>query len=305
MIATAPAAGDPGSSSAANRVLVVGDLMVDVVASHHQRIAVGSDTAARIHLAGGGSAANTAAWLAHGGETPCLLAAVGDDHLGRRALDDLADARVTFVGPVLPGVDTGACVVLVGPDRERTMLPDRGANDRLPVERAAEALEPAPGWVHLSGYTLLGEGSRPAGRAVIAAAMAAGCPVSIDASSAAPLRSVGAEVFLGWIEGIDLVFANDDEIDALGGVEAVLGRVAAVIVKHGADGATWTDGVTSHGADGVPVEAIDTTGAGDAFAAGWIAARRRGDDEAAALSAAVEVGAEAVVLDGARPPRPT
>lgn len=299
--ATNETAGEP---SVVSPVMVVGDLMVDVVTNHCEPIAAGSDTAARIHLNGGGSAANTAAWLATMGEEPHLLAAVGDDDLGRRAVAELTAGGVRFIGPTAGDAITGTCVVLVGPDGERTMLPDRGANDRLAVSDIIESLDPLPGWVHLSGYTLLGEGSRNAGQAIISAALAARCTLSVDAASAAPIRSVGASAFLQWIEGASIVFANDAEIEALGGVAAVLAKVASVAVKHGPAGATWTDGVDSAVADGLPVDLVDSTGAGDAFAAGWIAARRAGDQIGAALNAAVAAGATAVTCDGARPAPP-
>lgn len=288
----------------ASDVMVIGDIMVDVVAHHREPIEANSDTAARIRLAGGGSAANTAAWLATLGERPRLLAALGDDELGRQAEEELVAAGVTFVGPVLAEESTGTCVVLVGPDRERTMLPDRGANDRLPLSAVIAALDPLPGWVHLSGYTLLGEGSRNAGKAALSAALAAGCWVSVDAASSAPLKAVGAGPFLDWIEGAAVLFANDAEMEALGGVDAVLAKVGAVVVKHGSAGATWTDGVTPQVADGLPVDLVDSTGAGDAFAAGWIAARRRGDAQPSALAAAVAAGATAVSRNGARPRSP-
>lgn len=296
--------GSVDGARAPSDVMVIGDLMVDVVASHRDPVAVGTDTPARIRLGGGGSAANTAAWLAALGDVPRLLAAVGDDDLGRRAVEDLAAAGVRFIGPVLGDAATGTCIVLVGPDAERTMLPDRGANDRLPVAAIIESLDPLPAWVHLSGYTLLGEGSRNAGKAVLSAALAAGCTVSVDAASAAPLKAVGASAFLDWIEGASVVFANDDEIEALGGVAAVLAKVGSVAVKHGSAGATWTDGVESAVAEGLPVDVVDSTGAGDAFAAGWIAARRRGDEVEGALNGAVAAGATAVSRAGARPELP-
>lgn len=280
---------------------MVGDLMVDVVVAHRLPIQVGTDTAAHTRLVGGGSAANTACWLASLGEPPQLLAARGTDHLGDIAEADLAAAGVSFVGPALADAATGTCVVLVGPDGERTMLPDRGANDRLPVSAVVGALDPLPDWVHLSGYAILHEGSRDAGRAALSAAIAAGATVTVDAASTAPIRVVGAAAFLQWIDGASLVFANDDEIEALGGVRAVLDHVGAVAVKHGPAGATWTDGINTVSTDGFPVEAIDSTGAGDAFAAGWIAAVRQGADPAGALAEAVRAGATAVTIAGARP----
>lgn len=283
-------------------VLVVGDLMVDVVAAHRDPIAIGSDTAARIEVLGGGSAANTACWLVHLGDEARLLAARGDDDLGRLAAEQLATAGVGLVGPVLAEVPTGTCIVLVDATGERTMLPDRGANDRLPMAAVVDALDPTPAWVHLSGYAILHEGSRNAGRAALSAALTAGATVSVDAASTAPIKALGAEAFLQWIDGASLVFANDDEIEALGGVRAVLDHVAAVAVKHGAAGATWTDGVELVTTEGFPVEALDSTGAGDAFAAGWIASARHGEGIDASLAAAVRAGATAVTLRGARPP---
>lgn len=286
-----------------SHVLVVGDLMIDVVVAHKEPIAVGSDTPARVRLAGGGSAANTACWLASLGEAPQLMAARGNDAFGALAAAELDDAGVAFVGPVLDEYPTGTCVVLVGADGERSMLPDRGANDRLPMSAIVGGLDPMPGWVHLSGYAILHEGSRNAGRAVLSAGIAGGSVVSVDAASTAPIKAVGADAFLKWIDGASLVFANDEEIEALGGVRAVLDHVGAVVVKHGAAGATWTDGIATLTAEGFPVDTIDTTGAGDAFAAGWIAAVRLGAEPQAALAEAVRSGATAVTHPGARPVR--
>ena len=286
-----------------SHVLVVGDLMVDVLVAHKDPIAAGSDTPARVRLAGGGSAANTACWLASLGEAPRLMAARGDDRLGALAAAELEEAGVVFVGPVLDDEPTGTCVVLVAADGERSMLPDRGANDRLPMSAIVSGLDPMPDWVHLSGYAILHEGSRNAGRAALSAGLAGGAAVSVDAASTAPIKTVGAEAFLAWIDGASLVFANDEEVEALGGVRSVLDHVDAVIVKHGAAGATWTDGVETHRAVGLPVDTVDTTGAGDAFAAGWIAAVRRGADSQAALADAVHAGATAVTHPGARPVR--
>ena len=284
-----------------SHVLVVGDLMVDIVVAHKDPIVVGSDTPARVRLGGGGSAANTACWLASLGETAHLMAARGDDQFGEMAAADLVAAGVVFVGPVLEQQVTGTCVVLVAADGERTMLPDRGANDRLPMSAIVGGLDPIPGWVHLSGYAILHEGPRNAGRSALSAGLAGGAVVSVDAASTAPIAAVGASAFLSWIDGASLLFANDQEIEVLGGVMAVLEHVGAVAVKHGAAGATWTDGRQTLTTEGFPVDAVDSTGAGDAFAAGWIAAVRAGAPPEAALADAVRAGATAVTRVGARP----
>jgi ribokinase len=285
------------------RVLVIGDLLVDVVARPAGPLRVGSDTAAEVRLAGGGSAANTAAWIVAAGGRAALLAAVGDDPLGVIARRDLAAAAVDLVGPVLADVATGTCVVIVGPDGERTMLPDRGANDTLPAGAVDEAIAGAA-WVHVSGYALLHAGSRPAGVAALAAGRERGVPTSIDAASSGPLRDLGAAPARDLLAGADLLFANADELDALGGLDPVRARVGAVVVKDGAAGATWTDGTTSVAVPAAPAEVVDTTGAGDALAAGFLAATLAGADPAAALAAGVALAARAVSRLGARPPLP-
>lgn len=287
-------------------LLVVGDLMVDVVVHHEGPVAIGSDTPSSVRVHGGGSAANTAAWAGSLGVGTTLLAAVGDDDAGRNARAELAGVGVALIGPVVAGEVTGTCVVLVGDDRERTMFPDRGANGALGPAHVEDAVAAAtPAAIHVSGYALLGEGSRDAGAAALAAGRRLGVPVSLDAASAAPLLAIGAERFLGWIDGIDLLFANDDEVAALGGEAAVLGAVHAVVAKHGADGATWTDGTERVTVPARAVDAVDTTGAGDAFAAGYLSARRRGADIGACLTEGTEVAARAVTRTGARPNPPT
>src|SRR5688500_4398669 len=120
-----------------SRIVILGDVMVDVVVRLSEPLARGSDAPAVIRFHGGGSAANTAAWLAAAGAEPVLVGVVGDDERGREARAGLVahgvDARLA-VDPELP---TGTCLVLVGPDGERTKAPDAGAHD----ERAAEEQE--------------------------------------------------------------------------------------------------------------------------------------------------------------------
>lgn len=284
----------------AGAVVVVGDLMVDVVAVPDGPLAPGSDTASVVRSGGGGSAANVACWLAAAGGRVELVAAVGDDPLGAGALDELARSGVRWAGAVLPR-PTGACVVLVDQLGERTMLPDRGANDALPAAVVEAALAQEPAWLHLSGYALLGEGSRDAALAGLAAARTAGVPVSVDASSAAPLRALGPERFLSWIDGCDLLFANDDELAALGGETAALDAAEELVTKHGPAGASWTDGSSRMAVPAVSVEVVDTVGAGDAFDAGYLGAAVRGVGPEPALRAAADLAARCVSTWGGRP----
>ena len=292
-------------------LLVIGDVMVDVVVSHEGPVAPGSDTPARIAMRGGGSGANTACWLASTGRGVMLGASLGNDVVGRQAVDDLHAAGLSTALVIHRDRPTGTCVVLVDGTGERTMFPDRGAND-APEHSIADALhddpdpevdEPPPSWFHLSGYTLLGEGSRVVALDAIDTARRIGVPTSVDAASTAPLLAVGADVFLGWIDGIDVLFANEDEVEALGGPEHVLDHVGALVTKRGAAGASWTDGTATHEVPAVPAEVVDTTGAGDAFAAGYLDAWLAGPDPAAALAAGCALAAVAVTVVGGRAPR--
>ena len=291
-------------------VLVVGDLVTDVLVAHAGALAVGSDTEARITVGGGGQAANTAAWLAHAGADVTLVAAVGDDHAGRERIAELLAAGVRCAVRAHAGATTGSVVVLTSAD-ERTMITDRGAALLLDPADVTAAVKAAPGatHLHLSGYPLLHAGSRPGGLAALTAARERGLTTSVDAASAEPLRQVGAQAFQDLVRGTDLLLCNSDEADVLAGPGPAgeqasrLTTIASnVVVKRGADGAVWTsrDGVLRSVA-GVAVPPLDPTGAGDAFAAGLLAAWCSGADPAAALTAGAALGAAAVRMIGARP----
>ena len=288
-----------------NGIVVLGDVMVDVVTRLSVPLAPGSDAPAVIRFHGGGSAANTAAWLAQAGAEPVLVGRVGDDERGRGARDELRAAGIDALLVADPDLPTGTCVVIVGPDGERTMAPDAGANDGLSDADLSDDVLGAAGHLHVAGYALLRPGSRPAARAAISRALEHGMPVSVDPSSAALL----SPEFLDHAAGAGLLLPNADEARMLSGerdperaARALATRFGEVVVTLGADGALWTDGRESVRADAVPVEAsVDSTGAGDAFAAGLLAARLDGAAPAEALAAGARLAAEAVGRPGGRP----
>jgi sugar/nucleoside kinase (ribokinase family) len=290
-------------------VVVVGDVMVDVLASMSGPLAHGSDTPSRVTTAGGGSAANVACWLARHGVPTSYVGRVGDDPLGRESVVALHGCGVTTYVSHDHERTTGTCVVLVEPGGERSMLPDSGANTTLaPADLPQEPFRPGA-HLHLSGYTLLNEGCREAALAAISMAQAAGMTVSVDPSSAAPLRAVGAARFLAWTRGVDLLLANRDEAAVLAGTtdpnqaaQQLGDDYREVVVKLGADGALWHGGFISASAPAERgVEVVDTTGAGDAFAAGFLASWLLHPEPETALAAGNRLAARAVSVVGARP----
>jgi ribokinase len=290
-------------------VLVVGDLVTDVLVLPSGPLRPGSDTNAAIRMTGGGQAANTAAWLATAGADVTFACRIGDDPAGHGLLAELRDGGVRLSATVDPGATTGTVVVLVDPSGERTMLPDRGANDRLTGADVDAALDLGAGHLHLSGYTLLGAGSHAAARHALAAARARGIRTSVDVASGALLADTGPERVLGWLAGaVDLVLANADEAAVLTGhadpsaaALALAGPDRVAVVKRGGGGAVWAEGGEVVSVPAPTVTVVDTTGAGDAFAAGLLAALAAGGGPVEALLAGVRLGSEVAARSGARP----
>jgi ribokinase len=286
-------------------IVVVGDVMVDVVVKLSGPLAQASDAPAEIRFRGGGSAANTAAWLAEAGAEVTLVSCVGDDELGRSAVEALRVAGVQTRVAVDPERPTGTCLVLIEPGGERTMAPDAGANEVLAPEDVGDDVVADAAHVHVAGYALLREGSRPAARAAIERAVSDGVSVSVDPSSSALLSAE----FLDWAAGAALLMPNASEAHALTGdsdPEAAARKLAErfreVVVTLGPGGALWTDGEAVLRAAAEEVgEVVDTTGAGDAFAAGFLRERARGASTAQALAAGSRLAARAVRGEGARP----
>jgi sugar/nucleoside kinase (ribokinase family) len=290
------------SPAGAVRIVSAGDLMVDVLAWLPGPLAAGSDTPAPIRFGGGGAAANVAAWSAAAGAEATFLGCVGADVPGREAVAGLAAAGVRVLVTSDPEQPTGTCIVLVDPARERTMIPSAGANAGR-GERPA--LPDAADWLCLSGYPLLRDATRGWARSLLAQAGGRGWSVAVDAASAAPLEAFGADAFLELLGGGIVLLANEDEALVLTGVadpaeaaRLLATRVGAAVVKCGAAGVVWSDGGAPVTVPASPADVLDTTGAGDAFAAGFLAA---GGTGVRALEAGVALAARAIAQLGARP----
>ena len=249
----------------------LGDLVEDVIVRLAGPVNVASDTHALISRRRGGSAANTAVRAATLGHPSRFLGQVGTDAIGTALLAELAAEGVDTT-MTRRGGSTGTIVALVDHLGERTMLTDRRC--------CLDLDEPNPSWldgvrvVHVPFYSLATGPIAATAATVIAWANERGIAVSIDLSSTAIMAEVGSDEILRRLERAapTVVFANEDEAAALGIDAPVVG--ALTVIKRGPSPALI------HCPDGavIEVEAIavpgvnDTTGAGDAFAAGFLTA---------------------------------
>ncbi|MGY1771125.1 carbohydrate kinase family protein [Blastococcus sp. SYSU D00813] len=288
-------------------VVVVGDVATDVVAVLSGEPAPGSDRPAAIRSRGGGAGANVAVHLARQGVPVTFAGCVGADPAGAALVAELAAAGVDVAVRTVAGGVTGTIVSLVEPGGERSMLADRGANlDLAPDDVPSPA---AGGHLHLSGYTLLDPRPRAAGLAALAAAAAGGATTSVDPASTGPLAAHGVDRWLADTAGVTLLLPNADEARLLTGcadvtdaARALAARHAAVAVTLGAEGALWCAGDALVHRPAPATAVVDTTGAGDAFTAGLLAAwLADGDaDPARLLHRGAAVAAEVVRRPGAR-----
>ena len=289
------------------RCVIVGDVMMDVTARISSAIEYGSDTPASVSVQAGGSAANTAAWLASMGHAATFVGCVGDDAFGRDVLDVLESAGVDARLAVCADRPTGTCVVIVDGRGERTMFPDKGANDTLDAGAVVAVGLASGDHVHLSGYVLLNPQTRQSGVRILQHARSAGATTSLDAASAGPLRQQRSNV-LDVLDLVDILIANEDEATALTGetdTTAALARLAGLVptavVKRGSLGVLARSGSTHVDQAARQTAVVDTTGAGDAFAAGFLAAWLSGADPVDAVRDGQTLAAAAVGRVGAGP----
>ena len=248
------------------RIATLGDVMLDVIVRLEEPLAPGGDVRAATLAGAGGQAANVAAWAAALGADGRCIAKRGDDAAGELVVRELTARGVDVVGPVAHG-STGVVVSLVG-DGDRSLASDRGVAPSF----TPDELDPA--WLdcdalHVSGYALLRAPLADTAREAVRIARERGAGISVDLAAWTEIRKVGAVEFRELLDAVapDVLFATEAEWEILGG--AYLTAPTGVI-KRGPRGAT----VVTEDArlDLAPVEAdvVDTTGAGDAFAAGFL-----------------------------------
>lgn len=287
------------------RVLVLGDLVLDVVLAPERAIESGTDVPGSVGIRQGGSAANTARWLARLGIDVQLVCAVGRDGAGRSLVSQLEADGVRVRAARIAGQRTGRVGVLVAPSGERSFVADRRAALALRPDHLKDEWFARLDLVHVPAYSLMGEPIAAAARAAVAMARAtSGAQVSLDLSSIGPLLAEGRRAARELVASVkpDVLFATESEVEAFLGRNAgdgILDHAAIAVIKQGSRGAR----VVAHGAAAEPlrfdvatptVAVADSTGAGDAFSAGfiagWLTARAAGRQAPDALHRATIAG---------------
>jgi sugar/nucleoside kinase (ribokinase family) len=312
-------------------VLAIGDAVVDVIAAaedgflESERLVKGSmqvldaEGATRLYAhmrhareTSGGSAANTMAGVAALGRRAGFVGQVANDQLGEIFAHDIRALGVEFLTPPRSGGEpTGRCLILVTPDAQRTMNTFRGAAHELSVEALDRAQIEGSAILYLEAYLWRSEGPRTAMKEAVRIAHAAGRKVALTLSDIACIGPHRQD-FMALIDAgaIDLLFANEAEIMSLAdlpeleaAIASVQDKVPLLVVTCGADGALAVENgrrITTPIAR-IGAGVVDTTGAGDLFAAGVLAGLAEGRGLGDALKMGSIAAAEVISHFGARP----
>ena len=311
-------------------VLCIGNAIVDVISDANdafladQKLDKGSmrliDEGEAVRLYGvmgagrevsGGSAGNTAAGLAALGIRTGFIGQVADDQLGQIYKHDIEAQGVDFLVPARADVGaTARCLILVTPDAQRTMNTFLGAAQRLEAKDVDLGAVAGAGITYLEGYLWDPAEPRAAMEAAIDAAHGAGRKVAFTLSDSFCI-SRHRDSFLKLIDDrrIDILFANEAEITELAGesdfdaaIAAVAPKVATLVVTRSEQGAIAVAGGERASVPAEPIERlVDTTGAGDLFAAGFLAGEARGLGLEVSLKLGAIAAAEVIQHYGARP----
>jgi sugar/nucleoside kinase (ribokinase family) len=256
------------------RLVTIGDLTLDIVVRQEAGVETGTDVPAHISFRAGGSAANTARVFAGLGGAATFIGAVGDDRLGEVLSRALRDTGVTVHVARSHG-PTARLVVSLATSGERSFLTDRGTADSLVWRDIKPTWLESADVLHLPAYSLLTPPMSETATAGAKHAREAGALVSVDLASRRPLLSggpVAARARIAAIEA-DVLFANRDEAAALVGpryLRKLLDLAPVAVVKSGAAGCTVLWGEEEMDVRARPFRPTDTTGAGDAFDAGFL-----------------------------------
>ncbi len=244
------------------RICALGDLLLDVIVRLDGPIAADTDVYGRTRVGPGGQAANVAAWAVELGGEGRFVGVRARDAAGRLLADELERRGVELAGPEVES-GTGTIVSLATPDGERTMLSDRGVAPGFRPDQLERRWLEGCDCLHVPGYSL----ARSPIRETALAAGALAPKVSLDLSSTAAIGLEGVAAFRSALAALrpSVVLGTEAEAALVGEVDA-----DTVAIKRGARGCLVRRGREVRELPALPAEVVDTTGAGDAFAAGFL-----------------------------------
>jgi sugar/nucleoside kinase (ribokinase family) len=292
------------------QVLCIGDVMLDVIVRIDvapQKINYGSDTASRISTGSGGAAGNVAAWLTRTDARSTIVCHVGDDPAGGAIVADFDALGVEHGDLVISSQASGVVIVLVDSLGERTMFPEKGANSSLTISDLPELSKFQA--VYISGYALLNPLSRPGVLAMIERIKADNITIYFDPASVGTMKDVSDDEMHQWFSLMNVLLLNEEEsiyltgsVDIERALDYLLDYSEVVVIKRGSMGAiAKTRGFDSISVPAIAATVTDTTGAGDSFAAGFIATYAKSHDLTAALTSGTQLAASCVAIVGGRP----
>jgi sugar/nucleoside kinase (ribokinase family) len=253
-----------GGAGRATVVCALGDLLLDVVVRLDTSLNLGADATARTRTGAGGQAANVAAWANELGAQGRLVAKRATDAAGELVAQELGAHGIEVLGPEVEG-HNGVVVSIVAPSGERTMASDRGVAPQLRADELEMRWFGGCTWLHITGYALFRSPIDEAAAKAAGAVRGQGGRISVDLSSWSLIRDFGPERLMRRLELLapDVVFGNAEELEAIGGSFPA----GEWVLKLGPEGVELSDGRRLPAPD---AEVVDTTGAGDALAAGYL-----------------------------------
>jgi sugar/nucleoside kinase (ribokinase family) len=281
------------------------DIVAQIPTSPHD-LHLGNDTRTVISTHGGGAGGNVGSWLAVLGNDVTMVGRIGDDAAGAAITSEFDALGISYGDIVKDGLHTGVVICLVDPSGERTMLADNGANaglsiDDLPALDGVDA-------IYITGYAPLAPLSRIGVLEMVRVINARGIPIFFDPATVGGMKDVPIDEILSWCGLMNTLIMNEEEAIYLSGssdleaaLEFFLEYAQRAIIKRGSQGAIGLErrgeiiSVGTHA-----TEVIDTTGAGDSFAAGFIDAITSGSNFSQAIERASAVAAHCVAIVGAR-----
>ena len=283
------------------KIIFVGDVMQDILISFKDQIAYGSDTQSQIKIQGGGSATNTACWAATQNVPVGLVARIGDDQTGKLIREGLIHPNLSLNLVETPNSRSGSCGILIDAEGERTMFPDPGANLFLSASDVPSPWFETAEIIHISAYSLLRTNTKKTIQEIIEKAKQHNIKTSIDVASSQPLIDNDGFNSLAQLAPFDYLFANKDEAEVLGDTSKIKSLCHNLILKKGNKESIWL----SPDREIIDIPAnmvvVDSIGAGDAFAAGFLTSLVKKEPAATILKNANNLGSQAVKISGARP----